>query len=159
MILFGLGYLIKKWLDTKTKKTEINHNLFQQKKLDSTNLFFANYATVVQTWKDISINEILERKYSVEEFDHYIFPKVNELRRNVFELQIYYIEKEHDDFQLILRNMEKIFKCLYEQYYNYDKKVSIITKVNRFQFALDKILEENASIYIKIIKHIKVSFK
>lgn len=40
LILFGIGFLIKSSIDLSSKKTEINHNLFQQKKLESINSFF-----------------------------------------------------------------------------------------------------------------------
>jgi hypothetical protein len=62
LILFGIGFLIKSSIDLKSKKTEINHSLFQQKKLELINSFFSNCGSTNQMWKDIPIYDILDQK-------------------------------------------------------------------------------------------------
>jgi hypothetical protein len=158
LLLVSLGFIIKSFIDLRSKKTEINHNLFQQKRLESANIFFSNCATTERMWKDIPIYDILENKLTSKEIDAYIFPHVNEVRRNVFELRIYFDAKEHNDFQLILKNMELINGKLSEQYFNYDKEINTITKANNFQYALDDILRENALIYERITNCIRKAF-
>jgi len=157
LLLLGIAYIIKRIIELRSKKTEINHNLFQQKRLEAANTFFSNCATTERMWKDIPIYNILENKMSSKEIDAYIFPHLNEVRRNVFELQIYFDSKDHNLFKLILKNMEIISGKLSEQYFNYHE-ANLITKANAFQFALEDVLKENALIYERITKRIRQKF-
>jgi hypothetical protein len=158
LLLLSIGYIFKRFFDLRSRKTEINHNLFQQKRLESANNFFSNCATTERMWQDVPIYDIFERKMTSKEIDAYIFPHLNEVRRNVFELKIYFDSKEHKDFQLILKNMECINGKLSQQYFNYSEDVNTITKVNNFQKALDDVLRENKIIYDRITKCIRKTF-
>jgi hypothetical protein len=44
LLLIGFGYFIKRIFDNISKRQEINHSLFQQKKLEVANSFFSTYA-------------------------------------------------------------------------------------------------------------------
>ena len=158
LILFGIGFLIKSFIDLKSKKTEINHNLFQQKKLESINTFYSNCATTEQMWKDISIYDVLENRMSSKEIDKYIFPHLNELRRNVLELKIYLNEKEHKDFNLILKNMFEINAKLSQEYFDFGEDKTVIMKSNSFQFFRDTKLKENELVYKRIAKSLQKKF-
>ncbi|MFV5699824.1 hypothetical protein ACM55H_15785 [Flavobacterium sp. ZT3R17] len=142
----------------KSKKTEINHSLFQQKRLESVNYFFSNYATTQQMWKDIPIYDILERKMTSKEIDKYIFPHLNELRRNVFELKIYFKESEHKSFQTILENMHLINATLSSEYFYFKEDRDVITKSNNFQSFRDNKLKENELINNKIASKLQQMF-
>ncbi|QQU04750.1 hypothetical protein [Myroides odoratus] len=157
-LLLGLGFIIKSVISLRTKKIEINHNLFQQKRLETLNSFFSNCATAERMWKDIPIYDILSYKITSKEIDKLIFPIVNEIRRNVFELKIYFELDTYKEFEMILKNMELINGKLSEQYFNYNPEVNIITKANNFQFTLDDILKENELAYNRIAKNIKKKF-
>lgn len=158
LILFGIGFLIKSYIDLKSKKTEINYNLFQQKKLESINTFFSNCATTEQMWKDISIYDVLEKNFTSKEIDKYIFPHLNELSRNVLELKIYLSEKEHKDFELILKNMFQINSKLSDLYFDFSDTPNLISKSNSFQFYRDDKLKENELIFKKIAKYLQKRF-
>jgi len=150
LILFGIGFLIKNFIDLKSKKTEINHSLFQQKKLESINTFFSNYASTRQMWIDIPIYDILENKMTSKEIDKYIFPHLNEIRRNVLELKIYFNETEHKNFQIILDNLHLINAKLSAEYFDFEQDKNIVNKSNNFQnFKADK-LKENELLCEKI---------
>ncbi len=158
LILFGIGFLIKSSIDLSSKKTEINHSLFQQKKLESINSFFSNYASTAQMWKDIPIYKILERKMTAKEIDNYIFPLMNELRRNVVELKIYFKENEHKNFVSILENMHDIKGKLHEEYFHFGDNKTIIEKSNDFQCFRDEKLKENENIFKKITTKLQRDF-
>jgi hypothetical protein len=58
LILLAVGYLIKRGLDIKSKKTEINHSLFQQNRISSVKTFFSKYAKTELMWNQLAIYEI-----------------------------------------------------------------------------------------------------
>jgi hypothetical protein len=54
VILGVFGYLIKRSLETKTKKSETRHVLFQQNKLDSIKGFYSSYVKCERAFRSIS---------------------------------------------------------------------------------------------------------
>lgn len=77
LLLVGIGYLIKRGLDIKSKKLEINHSLFQQNRLYAINRFFESYAKVELMWNQIAIYDIISQKLSPMEIDLLVFPTLN----------------------------------------------------------------------------------
>ena len=158
LILFGIGFIIKSSIDLSSKKTEINHSLFQQKKLESINSFFSNCASTAKMWKDIPIYDIMERKMTSKEIDKYIFPHLNDLRRNVVELKIYFKESEHKNFENILNNMHEINGKLSAEYFYFKEDKNVINKSNDFQCLRDDKLKENELIFKKITTKLQKDF-
>lgn len=83
LIFLGIGYLIKRILELTSRKKEINHNLFQDKKLDAVNSFFRAYAEVQQMWHGIAIHDILRGKIESKEIDIIVSPEINKLQSTV----------------------------------------------------------------------------
>ena len=159
IVLAGLGYLLKRILDLRSKKTETNHSLFQQNRLSAVNRFFDNYSKSELMWNQIAIYDILERKLSAKEIDKIIFPVLNELDKNVLELMIYFNEKEMQNFKLIALNFKSINRALSSIYFDYDQDKTITNKSNEFALAKEKALISNEKILIKLASDIKKTFK
>ena len=159
IILAGLGYLLKRILDLRSKKIETNHSLFQQNRLSTVNRFFENYSKSELMWNQISIYDILNRKLSAKEIDKIIFPVLNELDKNLLELMIYFDEKEMRNFKIIVENIKSINQVLSNIYFDYDQDKTITNKSNEFALAKDKALLSNKRILIELAKSIKQTFK
>jgi len=159
LILAALGYMLKRVFDTISKKTEINHNLFQQKRLESVNNFFKTYAQTEQMWNSISTWDILEHKIPAKEMDSIIFPHINELKRNVLELQIYFDDKEHKSFVDILDNVNSINSKLSKVYFDYNPEKTYIDKSNEFLDHKFQKLKDNKNIFREISLTLKKMFK
>lgn len=159
LLLAFIGYFIKRFLDYKSKKREINHNLFQQHRLKAVNDFFSSYAKTERMWKDIPIYKILDREINTKELDKLIFVPIDELRKNVMELQIYFSEKEHKLFKSILENILKIDGKLKSIYFNLKEENSQIVKSNEFGTVCENRLKKNNEILKEVSKAIKKTFR
>ncbi|MCF8714516.1 hypothetical protein JM658_06690 [Joostella atrarenae] len=158
LLLIGVGYFIKRVSDNISNKREINHNLFQQNRLKAVNDFFTSYAKTERMWRDLSIIPILEYQFDTTEIDEIVFSPINELRKNVLELQIYFSKNEHQLFKEILENVININGKLNSIYFKYDKETSITIKSNEFGFVRDSKLEENEILFEEISKIIRKTF-
>ena len=159
LLLLGLGYLGKRILDTRSRKVEINHSLFQQKRLESVNTFFTNYAKAEQMWTSIAILDILKNRIESKEIDQIIYPHINELERNILELQIYFKESDHKHFAEITDNLHDINRKLKKIYFEYSPDNSVINKSNEFRFHCDDKLKENKNILKKLSPIIRATFE
>lgn len=159
IVLAGLGYLLKRILDLRSKKTETNHSLFQQNRLSAVNRFFENYSKSELMWNQIAIYDILERKLSAKEIDKIIFPVLNELDKNLLELMIYFDEKELRNFKIIVENIKTINQALSNIYFDYDREKTISNKTSEFALAKNKALISNNKILIELAKTIRQTFK
>lgn len=159
LMLFGIGYFVKRLLDNISNKRRINHNLFQQNRIDSLNRFFKSYSKTEQMWTSIAIWDILGNKLSAKELDNIVFPLMNELKASVMELQIYFKDKDHENFQSVLKNMKLINGKLGEVYFDFNPDRNIISNSNKFQYFRDDKLKENEKILKKISLMIQKTFK
>jgi len=82
LILLAIAYFIKRIFDNKSKKIEINHSLFQQKRLKVLNDFYSNYAKTEFLWDHLAIYDILSNKLVAKEIDNIIWPILNDLKKN-----------------------------------------------------------------------------
>jgi hypothetical protein len=159
LLLSFVGYFGKRLFDNKSKKREINHNLFQQNRIDSLSKFFKAYSKTEQMWTSIAIWDILDHKLSTKELDNIVFPLLNELKASVMELQIYFKGKEHKHFEEIIENIILINGKLGEVYFDFNPDKNIITNSNNFQYFRDDKLKENEKILKKISLMIQKTFK
>lgn len=67
LILLAIGYLLKRLLNNKSRKMEINHSLYQQNRILTLKSYFSNYAKAELMWQQLSIYEILEHKMTAKE--------------------------------------------------------------------------------------------
>ena len=159
LILLGIGYFVKRLFDNISNKREINHNLFQQNRIDSLNRFFKAYSKTKQMWTSIAIWDVLDHKLSAKELDNIVFPLLNDLEASVMELQIYLKEKDHRSFEDIVENIILIKAKLGEVYFDFNPDRNIITNSNNFQHFRDEKLKDNEQILKKISQMIQKTFK
>lgn len=110
--------------------------------MESVNKFFSNIATTIQMWKDLPFIQILKNHYTAKEIDKLIFLDINELRRNVVELKIYFHKKKHLDYDNILKLMHQINTNLSSTYFSFEKETPINVKSNNFHSFTDQKLNE-----------------
>jgi len=159
LLLLGIGYLIKRLLDIKARKKEINHNLFQQNKIDALGRFFSIYSKASQMWDHLSVFEILENKIAAKEIDKIIFPHLNNLEQSVFELKLYFDDDDHKLFENVSLNMLLINSKLCQLWMNFDEGYTIIQKSNDFGGFRGKVLRENRTIINELSTKVRLSFK
>jgi hypothetical protein len=158
IILLAISYFVKRHYDLKTKKVEINHSLFQQNKINSTGTFFLNYAKAESMWNELSHWDILDHKVSSKEIDKIIGPPMDDLKRSVLELKIYFTKKEHAEFESLLSNFQLVNNNLSQNYFDYDTEKTIIQKTNSFLFFKEKKVKENNKILDSLTDRIRDSF-
>lgn len=118
LILIGIGYFVKRVFDNISSVRVINHNLFQQNRIDSLNRFFKAYSKTEQMWTSIAIWDILDHILSAKELDNIVYPLLNELKSSVMELQIYFKTSNFKHFEEIMENMILIKRKLGEVYFS-----------------------------------------
>jgi hypothetical protein len=159
LILFGIGYFVKRGFDVKTKKIEINHSLYQQNRLSTVNRFFENYAKAEMMWNQIAIYDILSKKFAPNEIDKLIFPTLNELDRNILELMIYFEEPDHKKFKTLVSNLKSINQKLIELYFEYDPQKTTTNKSNDFELIKIKVYQVNEKILADLNRVIKEIYR
>jgi len=152
-------YFIKRHFDNKSKKIEINHSIYQQNRLSAVNRFFENYAKAELMWNHIAIYDILSRKMSPKEIDQIIFPPLNDLKKNLWELKIYFEDSDYMNYKLIVDNVESINGKLSELYFDYNSQITDTTKSNDFYLTRRKILNENNKILSNLCNVLKETFR
>ena len=143
LLLAVVSYFGKRFFDLKAKQKEINHSLFQQRKLDAVNNFFLKYSETELMWDNLEIYSILEDKFSSSELDEIIYSKLNELRKSEIELQIYFKEKEYNMFVRLVESMWTINGVLKKVYFNQEVGEKRVFGVYAFQEQLKEVKEKN----------------
>jgi hypothetical protein len=159
LILLAIGYFIKRILDNKSKKIEINHSLFQQNRIISVNNFFSHYSKVESMWNQIAINKILSNSIDVKEIDKIIFPPLNELNRTFFELKIYFSDDDLKYFEELTDGLVSINRKLNNLYFEQQNEMSLLERSNEFFFFRASVLKNNNEILNKLCQRIKYTFK
>lgn len=159
LLLLGLGFLIKRLLDIKSKKLEINHSLFQQNILELVNKFSANYKKVELMWHQIAIYDVIDRKLTAKQLDNIVFPVMNDLDETIQELRMYFDDNQHKYFTDIKQNLLLIHGELSDIYSSVREDLTAIQKANNYSAAKTKVYAENKKILNSISEMIRKSFK
>ena len=157
-LLLGLGIIIKIILDFVSKKKEINHSLFQEKKLQAVNNFFQHFSKIEQHWIELPIFEVLRKEIKPKELDDIEFPLISNLKQSILELQIYFKEIEHRKFKKILENTFEVKKTLADVYLNYSPDEKTVERSNNFLLKRDQVSEKNQELIKEITKSIRNGF-
>ena len=159
LILLGFAYFVKRILDNISKKKEINHTLFQEKRLEVSRDFFLAYAETKQMWNSIGIYNILNNQVSIKELDDIIIPVLNNLEKTILELEIYFDEAEHQKFVAVSRNTIAINKKLQELYFHYNSENTITDNAKEFKRFKEDRQKEDVERLSEISGLIKKTFK
>lgn len=158
LLLLGIGYLIKLPLDTKSKKNEINHTLYQQNRLTTVNRFFESYADAERLWNEISIYKVFERKYDTIELDSLTWPILNDLNKSLFPLMMCFEEDDFQRFKKLVSNMWAINQNISESYWEIDSRMTVSKKVASFHNFKNKAYKENKELINELSKSMKHIF-
>ena len=156
LLLAFIGYFGKRILDNISKKREINHSLFQEKRLTAVNKFFNAYSESTQMWFSLVVSDILHHRTDPKELDEIIYPSLNKLKSIVKELQIYFDLKDAKLFDEILDNSLDINQKLFEMYFQSNEKY--VVRSNSFLEFRDQKLKSNEEVFKKISKRLKKTF-
>ena len=158
LILAIVTFFIQRLFNLKSKKIEISYSLFQQNRITAVNTFYTNYAKVEFMWHSLSIWDILEHKISSKEMDNIIWPPLNDLKKSVLELKIYFPTQEHKYFQQLLDNFLLINNNLSKNYFDFDQEKKLTHKTNDFNFFKDEMEKKNNKILESISEIIRLSY-
>jgi len=159
LILLAFSYLIKRILDIKSKKTEVNHSLFQQNRIMAVKTFFSRYAKAELMWHQLAIFDVLNHKLTTKEMDQIIFLQLNELQETLFELKIYFDDDCHKYFEQLTKGIRAINDKLIDLYFNSNPEINTTNKANDYYFFKEEILNKNREIMDALCLKIKDIFK
>lgn len=159
LLLLALGYLTKRLLDLKSKKTEINHSLLQQNRLIAIKSYFSSYSKVELMWHQIAIYEIFDKKLSAKEIDNLIFPYLNTLQEITLELKIYFKEDIHRYFEQLTSAMLSINSELQRLCSTLSLEESNVVNVNDYNYFKDEIIKSNKVIMDELCLRVKDLYK
>lgn len=159
LVLGSFGYILKIILDYLTKKREINHSIFTNKKIECLSRFFLNYSKVKEMYFHLKIYQVLRKEISATDLDDYVFPPIDELRRSVIEIQLYFDKNIHSKFEDILKNVELINKRLSDLYFEMrSESLTVTQKVVEFDIYREKLLKDSDDLIKDIVIFLKKVF-
>lgn len=158
LLLVAVGYPIKRALDNKSKKIEINYTIFQQRRLEALQRFILAYSNIEQVWRVLNIDEIASRSITAKEIDNMIEPPLKEMKSSVLELQVYLDNKDFVLFEQILFNTNIYQSLLSNLYYNYETDKTHYQKLMNFRKESEPYLIRNKELIGKVNDIVKKTF-
>lgn len=157
LLILGVAYFMKNLIDLKSKKTELNHNLFQERKLNALNSFFKSYSSIYLMWYNFTPYSVINGRYNLDDLDDMIFTKLNELNTIVLELKIYFNKKNHQEFEYILASMYNINALLKKIVFtdNSENRKQLIDDFEKYK---KEVFELNQKTISTICENIKKNF-
>ncbi len=159
LLLVTTGYFIKRIFDQKSKKLEINHSLFQQNRINALSNFLSAYGKTELMWREIAIYRILNNTLDTNQIDSIIWPPLNELKRSVLELQLYFDEDKHKNFEKLLDGFLSINNMLSSIYFGTNEGLTLIQKSNNFHSFKEKVFKENNALLNSVCREIRQIYK
>lgn len=159
LILLAIGYLLKRLLDNRSRKMEINHSLYQQNRILTLKSYFSNYAKAELMWQQLSIYEILEHKMTAKEIDQRIFPNLNALQETTLELKLYLNDDYHKYFVQLTNGILSINGRLVNLYSSLNTEKSVIVKANDYDNFKETTILKNKIIMDEVCQKIKELYK
>ena len=150
LVLLALAYLVKRVLDNKSRKIEINHTIFQTNRLSSANKFFSNYSNVELLWQQIEIYDIFHREIDVKEIDRIVFPSINALKSALLELKIYFKPNEFVFFEELATNIVSVNQEISRLYFIDKSQKDVNSKIYELEYYKGKMKKQNKEILEKL---------
>ena len=121
LVLLAIGYFIKRALDNKSKKIEINYTIFQQKRLEALQNFISAYSSAEQMWREINLDEVASKTITAEKLDEMLEPTMKKMKSSVLELQVYLDNEDYLLFEKVLSNTTSYRNALTYLFFTSDK--------------------------------------
>lgn len=160
LLLLGVGYLFKLYLNYLTRKSEINHSLFQKTMIESVLGFIHSYSTSEELWRDLPLLRISKKEFTAKEMDLMIFPHLNDIKNKSLQLRIFFGEKEMEPFDGIVSNLFKVNSKVSEIYHNPKNLDKNYTSESwEYEKVMDEMIEKNRELILQITNMIRTKFK
>lgn len=161
LVLLGLGYLIRLYLNYLTKKREINHSLFQKMMVDSVSDFLMSYSINEELWRDLPILRIINNEFTSKEMDDMIFPSLNDIKGKSIRLNLFFDKEEMKLFEDVVSNLFKI-NLKVGQIHRYDQLLEKKSNSDLswdYELTKNNINKQNQVLVDQIGKLIRKKFK
>lgn len=159
LILLAIGYLIKRVLDNKSKKIEINYAIFQQKRLEAMQKFITAFSNSEQAWRLINLDEVASKSITADKLGDIVEPVLREMKSSVLELQIYLDNADYALFEEVLANTNNYYLALSRLYFNYDAEKTSYIKLQEFQEHSNRYLADNRKLIKQVNSIVKKTFR
>ena len=159
LLLIGFGYFVKRIFDQKSKKLEINHSLFQENRITAISNFLSTYAKTELMWREIAIYKILSNTLDANKIDSIIWPPLNEMKKSVLELKIYFEGETHLNFEKMLDGFLSINTRLSSLYFEDNSDLTLRQKSNNFHSFKENKIKENDALLTAMCKEIRTIYK
>ncbi len=144
LVVLGIfGYLIKLNLESKTKKAESRHNLFQQNKLDAIKGFYVSYVACELAFTNISTIQLLTNKYSPIELDVKTKEPISGLLSSQLILNLFIDELELDIIKNIVDRIMDIHRSYQNSFMTSSEENFTIQKSNSLQSKFETMRIDN----------------
>ncbi len=151
LIALGFGYLIKHFFETYSKKKQISYTFFQERKLSALKNFLECYSRIELMWESLPIFKVIDNSISTNQLDNLIFTEVDEFKRTLLEVKMFFNDSEYEDFNKIRTNIFEINGFVKDQYFNSAKEETAIAVSNNYHGLIKKIFKENNLLINKIL--------
>jgi hypothetical protein len=158
LVLLAIGYIIKRILDDKSKRLEINYTIFQQKRLEALQKFITAYSESEQIWRELNLDEVASKSLTAENLGAMIEPILNNIKSSVLELQIYLETKDYTLFEKILANTKAYYFALSQLYLNYESDKSSFHKLQEFRNSNEQYLLDNRNLIKEVNNIVRKTF-
>lgn len=95
----------------------------------------------------------------VNQIDSIIWPPLNELKKSVLELKIYFEGETHSNFEKLLDRFLSINTKLSNLYFGGSSDLTLIQKSNSFHSFKDSVFKENDALLTTVCKEIRQIYK
>ena len=158
LILGGIGFLIKHWMDTNSKRKEINHSKFLEHRMNGLNAFFSSYAQLERLWDTLPIYQILNYEFKAYELDEMTISGINSLKSSTYALMLYLDGEDYKKIDNIFQNMMEIHSKLIDLYFC-DGTLTPPQKASTYDLIKTSVSKKNASLLEEICSTIQKDYK
>ncbi|GAA4457551.1 hypothetical protein [Rurimicrobium arvi] len=158
LVLLGVGYFVKRVLDLKSKKLEINYTLFQQHRIQSISNFLMNYAKADRVYLELSHYDIMNGKYTPKELDEIILPTLGELQKAVLEIKIYFDQETYTPFCKVMEEFFDLNNMIMRTWLDNNDRTKIIPLSNKIHSYKQRVRSRNEELLQQISNNVKLIY-
>ena len=157
LIILGIGYLIKRIYDLKSKKIEVHYSLFQTEKLKEITNFFTCYEKALVMWHKFSIHHVMDGHLNATALDEIIWAPMNNLKIATIELHLYLNDDQLKPYELVYSHLLDINGAV-----SYAKSnrglIDHIKLANQYSGAYDRAINESDILLRQIGDQTRIMF-
>lgn len=143
ILLLAVGYLFRLYLNYLSRKSEINHSLFQKMMMDAVSEFLKAYTVSEELWRDLPILRISKGEFTPKQLDQMIFTCLNEIKSKTAQLRIFFKDSDMKPFEEIEANLFKLNAKVSEIHANYQMGGKPMDDAYEYGNLKDSLLKKN----------------